>query len=173
MSVMPGRWTHVVAVGTAAGRLASIDPRFAEFVAPAAWLHDVGYSPGVSATGCHPLDGARFLQVREAPAELVSLVAYHSGAEFEAEERRLVGQLEAFERPPQLDLDILTLVDMTNGPSGEPLSVDERLREILSRYGPSDPVHRAVTRSSEYLGACCSRAQEFLASSKERMRVIL
>ncbi len=54
----------------------------------AAWLHDVGYSPDVSVTGFHALDGAVFLRDLGL-LEVVSLVAYHTGAEFEAEERGL------------------------------------------------------------------------------------
>ena len=51
------------------------------------WLHDVGYSPDVRVTGFHALDGAVYLRDLGLPPEVVSLVAYHTGAEFEAEER--------------------------------------------------------------------------------------
>lgn len=59
----------------------------------AAWLHDVGYAESVSVTGFHPLDGGRLLQSLGAPMEIVCLVAYHSGAEFEAEQRGLADDL--------------------------------------------------------------------------------
>jgi len=48
----------------------------------AAWLHDIGYSPEVSRTGFHPLDGARYLLSVGASADLVGAVAHHSCARF-------------------------------------------------------------------------------------------
>ena len=60
-------------------------------VVAAAWLHDVGYSPALQDTGLHALDGAVFLAGRGVEPLVVSLVAFHTGAEFEAEERGLLG----------------------------------------------------------------------------------
>jgi hypothetical protein len=64
-----------------------------------------------------------------------SLVAYHSGACFEAAERGLSRELAELAEPTQELQDVLTLVDMTTSPTGEWVSLDERLREILGRYG--------------------------------------
>jgi putative nucleotidyltransferase with HDIG domain len=52
-------------------------------------LHDIGYAPSLVATGFHPVDGARFLRAQGTPEVVVSLVAHHSGAVFEAEQRGL------------------------------------------------------------------------------------
>ncbi|WP_369938733.1 HD domain-containing protein [Plantactinospora sp. BB1] len=55
---MPRRWRHVQAVAAkaeeAAGAVPSSDR---ETLIAAAWLHDVGYSPGLVDTGFHSLDG--------------------------------------------------------------------------------------------------------------------
>lgn len=61
----------------------------------AAVLHDVGYAPRLAATGFHPLDGAPFLRDEHGADErLVWLVANHSFALLEAEERGLRKVLE-------------------------------------------------------------------------------
>jgi hypothetical protein len=73
--------------------------RIAEgFVAPpgwrwqhvaAAWLHAIGYAPSIGHTRFRPLDGARHRRDQGWPTSVVNLVAHHSGARFEAEERGL------------------------------------------------------------------------------------
>lgn len=149
------RWEHVRQVADVATSL----PASQNCVA-AAWLHDIGYAPQLDRTGLHAIDGALFLDVMGAPRDVVSLVAFHSGAEFEAVERGLIDQLLPFDRPDQYDLDMLTLADMSVGPAGQPMSVDDRIDEILTRYEPQHPVHRAVTKSREYLEECCQRASQ-------------
>ncbi len=90
---------------------------------------------------------------------VVSLVAFHTGAEYEAEERGLARELASVPRPEQALLDPLILCDLTVSPTGEPVGVTARLDEIVTRYPAGDPVHRAVLRSRVYLEACCERAR--------------
>lgn len=72
----------------------------------AAWLHDVGYAPSLAQTGFHRVDGARFLRARGVPEVVVALVAHHTGAVFEAEQRGLdVELLAEFALPPVELLD--------------------------------------------------------------------
>jgi hypothetical protein len=137
-------------------------------LAAAAWLHDIGYGMAVVATGFHPLDGARFLRRIGMEDGVTSLVAYHSGATFEAEERGLEVELAEFAPPPRELLDVLVFVDMTTSPTGERVSVDVRLVEIMSRYEPSDPVFRAVTRSGPALRESVARATARLGSPDVR-----
>jgi S-adenosyl methyltransferase/HD domain len=68
----------------------------------AAWLHDIGYLPELAGTGLHALDGARYLRdVQHALPMLCRLVAHHSCAVIEAEERDLADALRReFEPPP-------------------------------------------------------------------------
>jgi putative nucleotidyltransferase with HDIG domain len=155
------RWVHVQRVGVVAEELAQ-ELGVAPVVVAAAWLHDIGYAPTVVSSGFHPLDGARFLADRGAPAELVSLVAHHTGAAAEAEERGLDAELAEFARPDEQQLDVLTLVDLTTGPDGDNVAEPDRINEILSRYAPDHPVHRAVSRSRSSLLASCRRARRAL-----------
>ncbi|QKE82760.1 HD domain-containing protein [Arthrobacter sp. NEB 688] len=152
----PRRWRHVEGVAARAQRLTNdVDENP---LVSAAWLHDIGYAPTVAYTGLHALDGAAWLASRNVDPMVVSLVAFHTGAEFEADERALLGELMAYARPPQQLLDTLILCDLTVSPVGTDTGVADRIAEIVARYGTSDPVHRAVLKSSEYLFACCARA---------------
>ena len=78
--------------------------RNADLLEAAAWLHDIGYAPGLAVTGFHPLDGARYLRdAQHADAMLCRLAAHHSCAIIEAGERGLAGVLgREFEPPPDV-----------------------------------------------------------------------
>ena len=116
----------------------------------AAWLHDIGYAPGLAVTGFHPLDGARYLRdARQADAMLCRLVAHHSCAIIEAGERGLADVLgREFEPPPDALGSALTFCDMTTSPDGEPVPVERRLAEIHHRYGPGHLVSRSIRRAT-------------------------
>lgn len=122
----------------------------------AAWLHDIGYAPALVDTGFHPIDGARYLRrIGFGNATLWTLVAHDTCAVIEAEERGLAdvltGEFPAGRAAPLLALSALTYCDMTTGPDGGPYDVDERIDEILTRYGPDDIVHQAISRAAPSL----------------------
>ena len=153
------RWAHVQAVAAAAERIRlHLDAETGECLVAAAWAHDIGYGPQVRATGFHPLDGARFLRSEGFPELVVSLVAFHTGAAVEAAVRGVDG-LSEFAEPPRQALDALTFCDLTTGPDGAPVSAAARLDDVVTRYGPCDPVHRAVCRSRRDLLAAVERVQ--------------
>lgn len=162
------RWLHVQAVGRSAEELKARGLDVSDALVMAAWLHDVGYGKSVAATGFHPVDGARWLADQDAPPDVVALVAHHSGAWFEAEERGFADAIARFPEPDQDQLDVLTLIDMSTGPTGRRVSVQERLTEILQRYPSDHPVHRAVTRSYSYLEDSARRATERLGLADVR-----
>jgi hypothetical protein len=159
---MGGRWLHVQAVGRWAEELQRRGLDVSDAVVVAAWLHDVGYGESVVDTGFPPIDGARWLADQGAPPGVVALVAYHSGARYKAEERGLADALAQFSEPDPDELDLLTLIDMSTGPTGVRVAVNERLAEILKRYPSDDPVHRAVSRSRSYLQDSAGRAAKRL-----------
>ena len=91
---LPRRWAHVQGVAARARSLAPVLGADAELLEAAAWLHDIGYAPGLAATGFHPLDGGRYLgDAQHADAMLCRLVAHHSYAIIEAGERGLADVL--------------------------------------------------------------------------------
>jgi len=150
---LPRRWAHTQGVAIQARSLAPILGDDADLLEAAAWLHDIGYSPELADTGFHSLDGARWLRdAQDANPVLCRLVANHTGALIEAEERGLARALKT-EFPPvgRFLSDALTCCDMTTGPDGQFLSVDERLADIRARYSTGHVVSRAIGRSSEQL----------------------
>lgn len=142
------RWRHTCAVARRAAVLAvGVPEPERDLVVAAAWCHDVGYAPTLRDTGMHAIDGARFLRALGLDERLCALVAFHSGAVYEADERGFAVELSSFTEEHSAVADALVAADFTTGPQGQPLTVDERIAEILVRYQPGDPVHRAVTRS--------------------------
>src|SRR3954447_6620490 len=90
---LPRRWGHVQAVAAKAEGLRPAAGDEADLLVMAAWLHDIGYAPGLVDTGFHPLDGARYLQGLGVDPRLCALVANHSGAMREAELRGLTAEM--------------------------------------------------------------------------------
>ena len=164
---LPRRWAHTQGVAAAARTLAPVLGRDGDLLTAAAWLHDIGYAPGVASTGLHPLDGARHLRDAEgASGPLCRLVAYHSCAINEAAERGLARDLTAEFRPARRDLaDALTYCDMTTSPDGRRMPVARRLDDIRARYAPGDQVSRAITRSAPELTSAVARVQHRKAAS--------
>ncbi|MFJ8230568.1 HD domain-containing protein [Streptomyces sp. NPDC094448] len=161
------RWAHSRGVAARAGRVGRIVGKDADLLAAAAVLHDVGYAPRLAVTGFHPLDGARFLRDEHGADErLVRLVANHSFALLEAEERGLRKTLEAefplLEEP--LLVDALVHCDMTTTPDGEQTTAQERVAEILSRYGPDSLVGRFIRRAAPGIFAAVARVEAALVS---------
>jgi hypothetical protein len=156
------RWMHVQAVAHKARYVAPTLPaEDRELLVASAFLHDVGYAPSLSRLGFHPVDGARFLRAH-GQQRLARLVAHHSGARFEAEERGLVEELAAFPVEDGPVMDALTFVDMTIGPAGQPMTLEERIGDIRGRYPPQDPVHRAIVRAHPFLRAAVERTRQRL-----------
>jgi len=158
---LPRRWAHSQGAAAQARILAPILGTAADLLEAAAWLHDVGYSPELVDTCFHPLDGARYLRdVQHADDMLCRLVAHHSFAVIEAEERGLSGTLlHEFPLPPRDLADALTYSDITTSPDGTPLTVHDRLTEIGTRYGPGHVVTRSVARSRPCLLVAAARVQ--------------
>ncbi|GAB3979204.1 HDIG domain-containing protein [Actinoallomurus acanthiterrae] len=150
---LPRRWAHTQGVAQRARCLAPVLGEDGDLLEAAAWLHDVGYSPDLVVTGFHPLDGARYLRdVEHADRRLCGLVAHHSCAANEADERGLLGVLmDEFEPADELLADALTYCDMTTTPDGRPITVEHRLSEIQSRYGEGHLVARSIRRSSPHI----------------------
>lgn len=150
---LPRRWSHSIGVAAAAADLAEIlAPESADTIVAAAWLHDIGYAPDLISTGFHPLDGATYLATNTAPggdmpAEVIRLVAHHTGAAFEARERGLHDALVSYPAPADALLAILSCADLCTGPDGIPVDPGARIAEVLTRYPAAHPVHRAISTS--------------------------
>lgn len=164
---LPPRWQHVQAVAERARSFrVAYDREETRLLVASAYLHDVGYAPAVKKTGFHPLDGARYLRRHGFDERVVGLVAHHSCACIEATFHHLEGHLlREFPRDDRLPHDALLYCDLTTGPTGERLSIDERLVDIRARYGPEHLVSRFITVAEPEMRAAVLRAEELLSSS--------
>jgi len=171
---LPRRWAHVQGVAARARCLAADLGADAGLVEAAAWLHDIGYLPKLANTELHGLDGARYLRdVQHADPMLCRLVAHHSCAVIEAEERGLARVLQReFEPAPKPLADALTFCDMTTSPDGEPMPVGQRLAEIQCRYATDHPVSRSIRRATPMILDAVSqvRARKHLTRGKAPCR---
>lgn len=149
------RRAHSLEVGWKAASASQLAPAWARSdLVSAAVLHDVGYSH--QDTGLHALDGARFLRAQGFSPVVCNLVLNHSASTYEAETRGIpLAEYEAF----AVNVDLSTVhpllwwADMTTGPQGQTVTVEERLAEICDRYGPGDVVTRFIERARPVLVA--------------------
>jgi putative nucleotidyltransferase with HDIG domain len=166
---LPRRWAHSLGVAERARSLQPILGEDAEVLEAAAVLHDIGYSPSIAVTGFHPLDGARFLRDEEnADERVLRLVAHHSCALLEAEQRGLRDELAGefdLERPELVDAMIYC--DMTTTPDGTRTTPADRLDEIAERYGPADIVTRFIKTAGPEIRAASERVASRLAEASK------
>jgi hypothetical protein len=142
MSPLGRRWVHVQAVASRAASL-PFSGADLELLVAAAYLHDIGYAPELAATGFHPLDGARHLRSL-GEEDLARLVAHHTNAKHEAALRGFGHYEDEFPFSGTLLDDALTLSDLTTSPDGEFVTIEERIAEIVERYGADHVVSRTV-----------------------------
>ncbi|MFI9629192.1 HD domain-containing protein [Streptomyces sp. NPDC052042] len=166
-TALPRRWAHTRGVTTRATEVGQLLGKDANLLVAAATLHDVGYAPRLAVTGFHPLDGARFLRDEHGADErLVRLVANHSFALLEAEERglreELVAEFPLLEEP--LLVDALVYCDMTTTPDGDRTTAEERVAEILSRYGDESVIGRFIRRAAPEIVGTVGRVEAALAA---------
>ena len=97
---------------------------------------------------------------------LCRLVAHHSCAIVEAEERGLADVLSLeFEPAPYALSSVLTCCDMTTSPDGELVPVDRRLAEIHDRYRHGHLVSRSIRRATPMILRAVEQVQDRAARS--------
>jgi putative nucleotidyltransferase with HDIG domain len=168
-SLLPDRLRHVAGVASLAAETCTRAGVEADTVVAAAWLHDIGYSPELAATGFHPLDGARYVAEQGFDFEVARLVAQHSAAEVEAQKRGIADVLNReFALPDPRHLAVLTFADMQVGPTGQRVTVDARLEEIKQRYGPHALVTGAITTAEEQIRATVREVAGWVAAGQSQ-----
>lgn len=154
----PERIRHTSGVVERAKLLtATVSAREAPLLVAVAWLHDVGYASALRQTRFHPLDGALALRAAGWPGTVCGLVAHHSGARFVATVRGLDDGMAGFSYVEDPLSDAVTVADQTAGPNGVPMTIDERIEDMLSRHGPDSPNARADSQRRPYLLAAGTR----------------
>jgi hypothetical protein len=61
--------------------------------------------------------------------------------------------------------DALTVADQTCGPNGRPMTVEERIEDVLARHGPRSPTARAHHLRGPYIRGAARRVSTRLESS--------
>ena len=94
------------------------------------------------------------------------LVANHSFALLEAEERGLMADLATefplLEQP--LLVDALVYCDMTTTPDGDRTTAHDRVAEIVGRYGADSMVGRFIRRAAPEIFSSVERIEAALAA---------
>ena len=94
-------------------------------------------------TGLHQIDGARWLR-SQGHEDLARLVAHHSAAHVELRLRGQLELLEPYPHPPHALAAALAYCDITTGPQGQDVTLDERIAEVGDRRGRDSVVYRAL-----------------------------
>ena len=134
---LESRIKHVTGVAESAESLGGLPFEIssdAEVLVAAAWVHDIGYAPDLAVTGFHHLDGANYLE-SIGEHRLACLVAHHSSGTEEASVRKLEAELSRFPFEQGLVSDCLTYCDLSIGPTGDRVTLEDRIEEVAVRYG--------------------------------------
>jgi hypothetical protein len=169
LSPLGARWNHVRAVGECAREVSAVlDQEDRPYLVAAAYVHDIGYAPDLQRTGLHQLDGACYL--RSLGAErLARLVAHHSEARFEIRLRGFATELAAYEREQSWVSDALTYCDLTTGPTGIPMTFEDRIAEVERRYGEGEIVD-ALRQATPFLVGAVERTKDRLRRHSSQTR---
>ena len=162
LTPLGNRWLHTQGVVKKAYQIADMfKEEDRSILIAAAYVHDIGYAPSLTSTGFHPQDGAYYL-LSQNQRRLASLVAYHSGAKFEAQLRRLASDLNQFPEEHSAVADALTYCDMLTGPTGLEISFKERIMDILQRYDEKEIVNRAIHQAIPSLEFIMERTRSLI-----------
>ncbi len=160
LSDLGDRWCHVRAVGERARQVSVIlDEEDQGVLVAAAFLHDIGYAPVLHRTGAHQLDGARWVR-SQGYERLACLVAHHSQARFELKLRGLTEELATYPREKSAVADALVYCDLTTGPAGQAMTLQERLDEVHRRYGQGTLVAEALDNATPDLRRGVERTEQ-------------
>ena len=106
------------------------------------------------------MDGARFLRASGWPVNITGLVAHHTCAVVEADARGLGEALRVeFVRRDDLVQDALWRADATTGPGGERLTLEERVAEVVTRYGRGSCVATSMLKVQPFLAQAIERTE--------------
>ncbi len=165
----PKRLSHVLGVVRTAHEIGASLGQAADFIQDlrtAALFHDIGYAVDLRMAGFHPLDGAIFMAWRHSEPEVVSAILFHTAAASEVvahpQAAPLYRELADYANGSLL-LDALTFSDLRTSPSGELITIGERVRDIAARYGTDHTVTRNILAQTGYFQRVLARVLDVVA----------
>lgn len=162
LTPLGNRWLHTKGVAQVAQQIGdAFSDEDRPLLIAAAYLHDIGYAPQLQRTGFHPLDGAYYL-LSLSQDRLASLIAHHSEAQFEAELRGLLPELNNIPREHSAIADALTYCDMHTNATGQRVSFEERIDDILQRYPEGHIVNQAIRQAIPSYAQAIAKTQSLL-----------
>lgn len=154
------RYQHILGVTQMMKELLpslSIPDDWKSMLITACYLHDIGYSPKLSQYGFHPLDGAIFAAQQQFPKPIVAAVLFHTGAIESAKEEKDPNILAIYQQhqplldeQDQLFIKLVTYCDLQTSPTGERITLQERIDEICDRYGHEHQVSQLMIKNQNY-----------------------
>lgn len=121
----------------------------------AGYLHDIGYSSKLNKENFHPYDGFIYLQEQNYSDAVNYLVLHHTYSKllYNMSNKNTVLDIIYQKNPIQSNyetlLSCLSLADMTSSPTGEKITLNERVEDIAFRYGNDSPItkHAYIVKS--------------------------
>ncbi|RAL26726.1 HD domain-containing protein [Thermoflavimicrobium daqui] len=139
----------------------------------ACYLHDIGYSPNFIKYDFHPLDGAIFASKKGFLKPVVASILFHSCA-FEMVKKTRNDLIELYEINytllDQLDLlfiDLVTFCDLHTSSTGQPITFQDRVQDVLDRYGPHHEVSKLMLANRPYYEMTIRNVNRILSKSIE------
>lgn len=137
--ITPARWQHILGVARRAKVLAEKmrpqDDAFAQDMFLLGMLHDFGYE-FAEEPGEHP----------EIAAEILKRQGYRCWKEVADHGKISLTEISD-------ELYILSCADMTTGPGGEDFTMQERIDNMIQRYGKDSHAHKKAMIAAEKLKA--------------------
>ncbi|MDR3423664.1 MAG: HD domain-containing protein [Alphaproteobacteria bacterium] len=140
------RYTHIAGV---VGLAENIEKNYGKFdgkLIRAAIYHDIGYAEPYRVTNFHSVDGALAARKHGIGEDIAEAVLYHTGSWIDMRLLRLdlKDYYDAECRMMKTPLNrAVSFCDLHTGPLGQRFSLDERLADIVNRYGPKSNILEA------------------------------
>ncbi|SDZ36188.1 HD domain-containing protein [Thermoactinomyces sp. DSM 45892] len=121
-----------------------------------AFLHDIGYSEQLNQYNFHPLDGALFVQKIGISKSVLAAILFHSDAYTSAKHIRpdlfevYSDNYDLLDETDHMFIDLITYCDIHTSPTGIEITLQERVRDVVRRYGEGHPVSDMMLLSQTY-----------------------
>ncbi|SHE60245.1 metal dependent phosphohydrolase [Seinonella peptonophila] len=132
-----------------------------------AYLHDIGYSESLKITSFHPTDGAIFAQKQAFAKPIIAGVLFHTEAQrtwkLSPDIVNLYKQNHSYLDPiDHLYIELITYCDLHRSANGEHVTLEQRITDIVSRYGSQHQISQQMLYNMKYFIITCERVEQYL-----------